>query len=110
RAREGKPELRELGLVPPRPDPELEAPVRQVIDGDRDLRQESRMPVQVAGHVQADPRALRDPGHGPEESPTIEDRRRRIGAERDKVIEIGRASCRERAGRWAAGVSPGMEV
>src|SRR6266513_1855958 len=45
RARKRKSELGELGLVPARPDPELEAPVREVIDGDRDLRHESRVPV-----------------------------------------------------------------
>src|SRR6266850_5158843 len=86
-ARERKAELRELRLVPARADPKLEASVREVVDGDRDLRHESRMPVEVARHVQPHPRALRNRGHRREHGPSVEDRRRRIGAEREKMVE-----------------------
>src|SRR5207253_10908544 len=64
-----------------------EASLREVINGDRDLRQEPWMPVQIAGHVKSHPRALGERRHRAKRGPPVEDRRRRIGTERDEVVE-----------------------
>src|SRR2546422_319555 len=44
-------------------------------------------PIQIAGHIQTHPRALRDRGHRAEHGPPVEDRCGGIGTERDEVIE-----------------------
>src|SRR5438552_2269269 len=84
RGRERQTELRELRLVPTGSDAELQTSVGQVIDGDRDLRHEPRVTVEIPRDVEAHARALRDRGHRAEGGPSVEDRCRRVGTERDE--------------------------
>ena len=77
----------ELRLVPGGAQPHLEPAAGEVVDRHRDLREQTRVTVQIPGHVQTDARAcgvLRD---GAEDGPAVEDRLCRIVAERDEMIE-----------------------
>src|SRR5438552_12509296 len=87
RARKRQTELGELRLVPACADPELEAPVREVIDGNGNFRHETRVSVQVARDVQPHSGARRDRGHRPQHGPPIEDQGGGIRSKCDEVIE-----------------------
>ena len=58
-----------------------------MIHGHRDLGHEARVPVQVARHVQSHSRALGERCHGAQDGPPVEDRRRRIRAESEEMVE-----------------------
>jgi len=58
-----------------------------VIDGHGDLREQTGVPVRIAGHVETDPRALGVLRDGAEDRPAVEDELRRVVPERDEVIE-----------------------
>ena len=85
--RERDAELAMLRLVPRGADRALDAPVRQVVDGD-DLRGEHRrMAVRHAGDERAEPHArglAREPG---QQRPRLERRPLRVRVERLEVVE-----------------------
>src|SRR6185436_3036595 len=78
---------RELRLVPTRPDTHLEAATGEVIDGDGDLREQTRMPVEIPSDVEPDMRAPGDLGDRRKQRPAVVDRLRLVLMDRDQVVE-----------------------
>lgn len=87
RARERHPVHLEFGLVPCGADAHLEPPRRQMVDGHGDLREQTRVTIGIAGHIETDPRALGVLRDGAEDRPPVEDELRRVIPEGDEVVE-----------------------
>src|SRR6266446_10684302 len=80
---------RVLDLRPSRPDAELEPPARQMVDGDRHLGQDDRMPIGVAGDQAPEAHALGRLGHRRLQGPAlVDDAPRTSVTDRGQVVEI----------------------
>src|SRR2546429_6353987 len=74
-------------LVPACTDTEVEASVRDDIDGSSDVGKDSRMTVSIAGHHKAKAQTLGASSKRSQESPALQLWASRIGAERDEVVK-----------------------
>ncbi len=80
------PERVVLALEPAATEPEDEAPVREMVDGRRELRGQARVPERVRADEQAEPDALGQDGERRERRPALELGVRRVALVRQQVV------------------------
>ena len=84
-----KAEHPDLILGPACPYSEFEASSREVVDGDRHLGEQRRMPINIAGHHGPKANALRGRRNGGEQRPALIDRPLGpAGTDRGKVVKV----------------------